>query len=199
MTLFSLALVLFLIMDPLGNMHSFLDYLEGLKPNRQKFIILREMLIALIAMLAFNFLGEYLFRLLEISDTTIYLASGVILFLVAIKILFPKPELIEHKKLEGEPLLVPLAIPMVAGPALLATIMLYADTETSPWTMLYAIIIAWSACCLLLLASKQIVRVIGTGGLTACEKLMGMILILLSVQRILQGVLLFHVDAFPSP
>jgi multiple antibiotic resistance protein len=199
MTLFSLSLVLFLIMDPLGNMHSFLNYLEGLKPARQKFIILREMLIALLAMLAFNFLGEHLFRLLEISDTTVYIASGVILFLVAIKILFPQPELTEPKKPEGEPFLVPLAIPMVAGPALLATIMLYADTETSNWTMLGAIIIAWSVCCLLLLTSKQIVNLIGMGGLTACEKLMGMILILLSVQRILQGIILFHADAFPAP
>ena len=198
MTLFSLALVLFLIMDPLGNMHSFLSYLKGLKPTRQKVIILREMLMALAAMLIFSFLGEYLFRLLEISETTVYLASGVILFLVAIKILFPQPELAEPKKFRGEPFLVPLAIPMIAGPALLATIMLYADTETSPWTMLGAIIIAWSACCLLLLASKQIVTVIGTSGLTACEKLMGMILILLSVQRILQGIILFHANAFPA-
>jgi multiple antibiotic resistance protein len=198
MPLFSLSLVLFLIMDPLGNMHSFLDYLEGLNPKKQTYIILREMVMALIAILLFNFLGEYLFNLLEISDTTVYLASGVILFLVATKILFPKPENIDVKKPSGEPFLVPLAIPMIAGPALLATVMLYADTEPTGYTMLKAIFIAWSSCCLLLVLSRKIVSLIGRGGLTACEKLMGMILILLSVQRILQGMILFYSDAFPN-
>ena len=198
MTLFSLTLVLFLIMDPLGNMHFFLEYLEGLHPKVQKKVIIREMLIALITILAFNFLGEYLFKLLEISDTTVYLASGVILFLVAIKILFPKPEMHEIKKPLEEPFLVPLAIPTIAGPALLATVMLYADTEASGLTMLWAILIAWTLSCLLLLASRKIVRLIGASGLTACEKLMGMILILLSVQRMLQGVLLFYSDVSGS-
>ena len=199
MALFSIAFSLFLLMDPLGNMQSFLNTIAGLKPARQKIILMREMLIALFVILCFNFLGEYIFELLKISHITVYFASGTILFLVAIKILFRENgNHIENKKGTEEPFLVPIAIPMIASPALLATVMLYADTEPSIWTMLSAILVAWLATCILLFTSKQIVRIIGTSGLTACEKLMGMILILLSVQRILQGVILFHADAFPK-
>ena len=195
MSLFSLTLVLFLIMDPLGHIKSFISYLEGIKPKRQKFIIAREMVIALIAMLFFNFMGEHLLSLLDISMSTIYLTSGIILFLVAIKILFPKSELIEHKKNGDEPFLVPLAIPMIAGPALLATIMLFASTEESVSMMLLAVFIAWISTSIILLFSKQILRVIGTGGLTACERLMGMVLVLLSIQRIMQGIILVYSNA----
>ena len=199
MALFSIALSLFLIMDPLGNMQSLLGTIAHFKPARQKIILMREMLIALFVILCFNFLGEHIFKLLKISQVAVYFASGIILFLVAIKILFrEKNNHFENKMGIEEPFLVPIAIPMVAGPALLATVMLYADTEPSIWVMFSAILIAWTATCILLFASKQIVHIIGTNGLTACEKLMGMILILLSVQRILQGVIVFHANAFPK-
>jgi multiple antibiotic resistance protein len=192
MTIFALTLVFFLIMDPLGNVQSFISYLEGLKPKRQAFIIMREMLIALVTIIIFDLLGEHLFNLLDIKKSTAYLASGLILFLVAIKILFPRPEPKEPKKLAGEPFLVPLAIPMIAGPALLATVMLYADTEPSPWATLISVLIAWAVSCIILLFSRTLLKVLGTGGLTACEKLMGMILVLLAIQRILQGVIIFY-------
>lgn len=196
MSLFSLTFILFLIMDPLGKVQSFLNYLEGLEPKRQGFIIVREMLIALATMLVFNFLGEYLFELLQISNVTVYLTSGVILFLVAIKILFPGRDTEEVKKPVTEPFLVPLAIPMIAGPALLATIMLFASTIKSPWESCSAVIIAWVVSCLILLSSKMLLRTLGPAGLTACEKLMGMVLVLLSIQRILQGVSIFHDTLF---
>lgn len=196
MSLFSLTFILFLIMDPLGKVQSFLNYLEGLEPKRQGFIIVREMLIALATMLVFNFLGEYLFELLQISNITVYLTSGVILFLVAIKILFPGRDIEEVKKPVTEPFLVPLAIPMIAGPALLATIMLFASTIKSPWESCSAVIIAWVVSCLILLSSKMLLRTLGPAGLTACEKLMGMVLVLLSIQRILQGISIFHDTLF---
>lgn len=191
MTLFSLTIVLLFIMDPLGNIKNFAKYLDGLPSKRQKVIIAREMLIALGFILLFNFIGEYLYSLLSISNVTAYLASALILFLVAIKILFPQFEGSQPKK-EGEPLLFPLAVPMIAGPALLATVMLYADTEPSPWVMLGAIFISWVIASIILLSSKTLIRVLGTPGLTACEKLLGMILVLLSIQRFLQGILLLR-------
>lgn len=194
MTIFSLTLIFFLIMDPLGHVKSFISYLEDLKSRRQKIVIMREMLLALITTLVFNFLGEYLFHLLEIKETTAYLASGLILFLVAIKILFPRSELADAPKPVGEPFLVPLAIPMIAGPALLATVMLYASTEPSPWTTLIAVAISWTASCVILLCSRSLLKLLGPGGLTACEKLMGMILVLLSIQRIMQGIILFQAN-----
>ena len=192
--IFSLSFVLFFIMDPFGNLKSFIHYLEGLNSKRQKQIILREMLIALVTMIAFNFLGDYLFGLLAISKVTAYLCSGLILFLVAIKILFPKTEIDENKKSQEEPFLVPLAIPMIAGPAVLATIMLYAVTESEPWVTLAAICIAWVASCVILLLSKPLLKLVGPAGLTVFERLMGMVLILMSIQRILQGIMLLYLQ-----
>ncbi|MDB6080990.1 MAG: putative antibiotic transporter [Chlamydiia bacterium] len=186
-------------MDPLGKVQGFLTYLEGLNPKRQGFVIVREMLIALVTMIIFNFLGEELFKLFEISEITVHLTSGIILFLVAIKILFPSTSEEEHKKdTTEEPFLVPLAIPMIASPALLATIMLFASAEQDPWKSFIAVIIAWIVSCLILLSSKTLLRTLSPSGLTACEKLMGMILVLLSIQRILAGVILFHAKAFAA-
>lgn len=190
MTLVTLTIVLLLIMDPLGKINSFINYLEGIAPKRQKVIIARELLIALGFMLFFNFLGEYIFALLQISNVTVYLASGVILFLGSIKILFPRADDLEVHKLEGEPFLVPLAIPMVAGPALLATIMLYAESEQALTTMVIAIVLAWAVASLILFYSKSILRLLSSSGITACEKLMGMVLVLLAVQRFMEGILL---------
>ena len=192
MSLLSLILVLFLIMDPFGNAKSFISYLEGINPKRQRFIIIREMLIALFATLLFSLIGEYIFTLLDISETTVYLSSGVVLFLTALKILFPKAkDTIDLQSPRPEPFLVPLAIPLIAGPALLATVMLYAQTEPSPYTMIIAILVSWAASITVLLSSKQLMRLIGNSGLIACERLMGMVLVLLSVQRFLEGITLF--------
>lgn len=191
MSLVSLILVLFLIMDPVGNVQLFVKYLEGIHHKRRRFVILREMLLALFCMLFFSFLGEYIFGILGISLVTQYLASGVILFLTAIKIIFPKAqEPIAPTLLTPEPLLFPLAIPMIASPSLLATIMVYAGTE-APEMLFEAILIAWVVSVTVLLRSPLLMRWIGASGLTACERLMGMVLVLLSVQRFLEGVVLF--------
>ncbi len=190
MSLLTLTLILFLIMDPIGHVKAFLACVQNVEPKRQNFIIWREMFIALGFMLFFDALGEFIFDLLSISDTTVYLASGLILFLVAIKIIFPKPDAEEIQPQEGEPFIVPMAIPMVAGPALLATIMLYSESETRVMPMLAAIILAWLASSLILINSKKILGLLGASGVTACEKLMGMVLVLISVQRFAAGVLL---------
>lgn len=189
MTLLTLTLILFLIMDPIGHVKAFLRCLEGIEPKRQTYIIWREMFIALAFMLGFAALGEVIFSVLAISNTTVYLASGLILFLVAIKIIFPHPD-DEVQPMEGEPFIVPMAIPLIAGPALLATIMLYSETEAYIMPMIGAILIAWFASSIILINSKRIVGLLGTSGITACEKLMGMVLVLISVQRLAAGVIM---------
>jgi multiple antibiotic resistance protein len=178
-------------MDPLGHVKPFISYLEDLPARRQKIIIFREMVIALIVILFFNFVGDHIFHLLQITQVTVYISSAIILFLVAIKILFSRDNLWEKKKAGDEPYLVPLAIPMIAGPALLATVMLYAATEKEIH-MLTAIMISWILSSIILLSSRTLVRLFGQSGLTACEKLMGMILVLLSIQRFLEGIVLFN-------
>lgn len=185
---FSLAVILFLIMDPLGNVSSYLSLTKGMNPKQQRYIVIREMLIALAAMLVFNSIGEYLFEILHVSEKTVRLASGVILFLCAIKILFPTVDSPRNNLPEGEPFIVPLAIPLVAGPSLLATIMLFAHIEPNFSTMIYAILAAWIVSCLVLLNSNNLQKWLGTNGLIATERLMGMVLVLLSIQRFLEGV-----------
>lgn len=191
MTLFTLALILFLIMDPVGNVGSYLKLVSALPKKRQYYVVLREMVIALAVMLVFNEIGEFLFDMLHISETAIRLASGLILFLAALKILFPSIDSPRANLPIGEPFIIPLAVPFIAGPALLATIMLYAHLEPSQPLMLSAIILAWLAASLVLLSSSFLQRVLGTNGLIACERLMGMVLVLLAIERFTSGIQLF--------
>lgn len=187
MNLFSLSVILFLIMDPIGNISSFLSLLKDLPKQRRRAIIIREMLIALAAMVAFNFLGEYIFQVLDINETTIRIASGVILFLVAIKILFPSVDSLRANLPSGEPFITPLAIPLIAGPSLLATIMLFARLEPSQPLMLSAIFISWFMAVAVLLLGSRLQKALGTNGLMACERLMGMVLVMLAIQRFAEG------------
>ena len=198
MTLFGIVLVLVLIMDPLGNLPTFLSLVKEIDPQKLKWIILREMVIALAIMLGFNYLGEYMFNFLDISETTVRITSGVILFLIAIKILFTAPDSVRANLPKGEPFVFPLAVPLIAGPALLATIMLFAHLEPIQSVMLIAILIAWLIAVFILLFATPIKKILGNNGLLACERLIGMVLVLLSVQRLLEGILLFWATQ-PNP
>jgi multiple antibiotic resistance protein len=191
MSLLNITLVLLLIMDPIGNISSYLSLVKELNPRRQNWIILREMLVALLVMLAFNELGEYIFNFLHLSETTVRLSSGMILFLVAIKILFTATDNPRMNLPQGEPFIFPLAVPLFAGPSLLATIMLYAHLEAYRSVMLSAILIAWLVSIAILLFARPIKRLLGDNGLNACERLIGMVLVLVAVQRFLEGILLF--------
>lgn len=192
MTLLSATLILFLIMDPIGNITSFRNLLKEIAPEKQRWIIFREMMLALGVMILFYYIGDALLDLLQVSETTVRIASGVILFLVALKILFTSKTSLRANLLpEGEPFLVPLAIPLIAGPGLLATIMLYAHLDALQSTMLIAILLAWLGASLVLLLSSPLQRFLGNNGLMACERLMAMILVLLGIQRFLEGIRLF--------
>lgn len=188
MTFLNLVVILFLIMDPIGNISSFINQLQEIPPAKRKRVILREMLIALALMIIFNYIGEYIFTVLSVSETTVRIASGVILFLVAIKILFPSIDSIRANLPSGEPFLTPLAVPLIAGPSLLATIMLFAKLEPSQTYMLVAILIAWGLAVGVLLAGSRLQKILGNNGLMASERLMGMLLALLAIQRFLEGI-----------
>ncbi|MBA3721004.1 MAG: antibiotic transporter [Parachlamydiaceae bacterium] len=198
MSLFSVALVLILIMDPIGNINSYLSLVKEIPPKRQRWIVIREMLFALIAMIIFNYLGEFIFDFLGLSETTVRLSSGVILFLIAIKILFTAPDSMRANLPVGEPFIFPLAIPLIAGPALLATIMLYAHIEPYQSVMLIAILIAWLVAAVVIYFSSTIKRFLGESGLMAFERLIGMVLVLIAIQRFLEGILLLWAT-HPNP
>lgn len=193
MTLFSATIILFLIMDPLGNIASFLRVLEHIEPKRRLWVIFREMAIALSAMLLFCLIGNTLLDHLQVSQSAVYFTSAIILFLVAIQILFPTLRSLRapNKELTGDPLVVPLAIPLIAGPSLLATIMLYSHLDGFKTSLYIAILIAWVLSLAVLISSQWIYRLLGKSGLIALERLMGMILVLLSIQRFLEGIIEF--------
>lgn len=194
--IFSLAFSLFILMNPIGNVPIFVSVLEGIDQKRQRAIIFRELLIALGIIIAFNYIGEFLLDALKVSQDAVLISGGIILFLIALKLIFPSPEDKEaqRKRKKEEPLIVPLAVPLVAGPAILAVVVIYSKQESSFITV-SAIIIAWIASALVLLSSILIRKFLGPRGIQACEKLMGLILTLLSVQMFLQGVALFYRNA----
>ncbi|MBI5273103.1 MAG: YhgN family NAAT transporter [Chlamydiia bacterium] len=192
MGLFSIALSLFLLMDPIGNIPFYISFLKGLNPERQRKVIVRELLIALFIIILFTFVGDGLMRFLNVREDTIQIAGGIILFLLCLKMIFPAPhdpnEALPHT---SEPFIVPLAVPLVAGPGVLAAVMIYARQETSDWVMMGAILFAWGASLLILLASSFLKKILGWRGITALERLMGLILTLIAIQMFLSGVTAF--------
>ncbi|HSX12869.1 MAG TPA: MarC family protein [Chlamydiales bacterium] len=189
MNIFSIALTLFLLMDSIGNIPLYLSLLKNLDGKRQRFVILRELFIALIVIIIFMFLGDWLMDFLQIDEGTIQIAGGIILFLICLKMIFPSKDDPKEKNPKGEePLVVPLAVPFIAGPAVLAAVIIFSRQHISHWIMMGAIIIAWVASLIILLASSYLHNLLGWRGLTAIERLMGLILILIAVQMFMNGI-----------
>jgi MarC family membrane protein len=178
-------------MDPLGNLPIFMTVLKNLEPKRQKIIIVREMLIALIIMLLFLFVGEKTLVFLNLKTETVSISGGIILFLIAIKMIFPTEEITKQTNIaiHEEPFLVPLAIPLVAGPSLLATLMLLShQCLHNMFNLIISLLIAWFLTILILLLSSMFLKLFGSKGVNALERLMGLILIMLSTQMFLDGI-----------
>ena len=189
-TLWATAITLFLIMDPLGNVPIFLVVLEHVAEHRRRYIILRELIIALIVMLLFLFAGPAMLRTLGISPEAVAIAGGLVLLIIAIRMIFPlrgSSVMGDDDEDHGEPLLVPLAIPLLAGPSLLATLMLRANSGNILQHTLPALLLAWAASAVIFLASPFLYRIFGNRGLKAMERLMGMVLICISVQMLLNA------------
>ena len=140
MDFFAITFSLFLLMDPIGNIPLYISILCGVDPKKQSWIILREMTIALVAIILFYFLGDALLSFLHIRVDAIKIAGAIILFLISLKMVFPPPEsdLQDLKKIT-DPFIVPLAIPLIAGPAVLAAVMLLSRQNHSAATMIGAI------------------------------------------------------------
>lgn len=189
MTILSAALLLFLVMDPLGNIPLFMTTLKKVAPARQKKVVIRELLIALFVLVGFLFLGQYLLQALHLSQTALTTAGGIILLIIAIKMIFPATNASLQEDIEGEPFIVPLAIPYVAGPSAMATALLMMSNEPSRWAeWLLAVFLAWFVSALIIYFSSYFARFLGEKGLIAIERLMGMLLITVAVQMLLTGI-----------
>jgi len=189
MTTLSAALMLFLIMDSIGNVPVFLSLLKRLPPRRRHVVLARELVIALIVLFAFLLGGEYILRALHLKQEAVSIAGGIILFLIGLRMIFPTPEGVFGEVPGGEPFIVPMAIPSIAGPSTMAALMLLANRHPDrsvDWSI--ALLIAWLATAAVLFSATALYRLLGDRALSAIERLMGMLLVALSVQMFLDGV-----------
>ena len=188
MTILSAALLLFLILDPLGNVPVFLSVLKPLPPHRQRVVLVRELLIALGVLMAFLWGGKYALELMHLRQESVAIAGGIVLFLIGIRMIFPRSEGLLGELPDGEPFIVPLAIPLIAGPSGMAAVMLMGSNEPhrlGEWSL--ALLLAWAATAAILLCAPLLFRLLGRRALSAVERLMGMLLVAISVQMLLDG------------
>lgn len=188
MNIYTATITLILVMDPLGNIPLFLSILKNITSKRQAWIILRESLIAFVILSIFLFYGRYILDGLHITESALNIAGGIILFIIALRMIFPHPESVSTDIMSGEPFIVPLAIPLTAGPATLATVLLFASQQPNRMGVWFlALIIASIVFVLTLLCSRYLMHILKERGLIALERLMGMILTTLAVQMFLSG------------
>jgi len=191
--IFSTALLLFLVMDPLGNLPFFISSLKNVPPERYLKIIFRESVIALIVLTIFMLVGKNLLNVLQISQASLGIAGGIILFLIALQMIFCLPIFSpatdnEDKKRE-EPFIVPLAVPMIAGPSAAAVIILVRGrADSSLLDCFIALVIAWCVSTIILMFSKIISRVLGHKILAPSESLMGLLLTALAIELLVKGI-----------
>lgn len=189
----SAGVLLFLILDPLGNIPLFLSLLKNVAPERRRRVLVRELLIALAVLFAFLFGGSYVLSALQLRPESVSIAGGIVLFLIGVKMIFPPREGGIFGGVQGtEPFIVPMAIPGVAGPSAMAALMLLTNSHpgrTADWSI--ALFCAWLATAAILLSSTYLFRWLGASVLTALERLTGMLLVALSVQMFLDGVVVY--------
>jgi len=185
----SAVVILLLVMDPIGNIPLFVSLLRQVEPARRTRVILRECAIAFAVLLVFVFFGAAILGVLGLSDPSLTIAGGVILFLIALRMIFRRPEGIFGDTVSGEPFIVPLAIPSIAGPAAIATVMLLASRAPQrllEWCV--AVSVAMLVTAALLVSANRLARLAGEQGLLAFERLMGLILTAIAVEMLLRGI-----------
>jgi multiple antibiotic resistance protein len=182
-------LTILFVMDPLGNVPIFLSVLKDVPDHRRSRVVVRELLFALVILGAFLIGGTWFLQLLQLKQESISIAGGIILFIIGLRMIFPAGGVHLDELPEGEPFLVPLATPCVAGPSTLAVVMLLVHENPDQFPQLGgALFCAWLVSAAVLLASPLLFRVLGQRGLIATERLMGMLLVIISVQMFFDGI-----------
>jgi len=192
MSLLSCISILFLVMDPLGNIPVLVGVLRGLPPERVRRIMLREHAFALALLFFFIFFGQFFLQLLGIQDPALGISGGIVLFLIAIKMVFPMREGVFGDLPGGEPFFVPIATPLIVGPSALSTVLILASkSDVGFWKLSTAVVAAWAASLAILMNAPKVAALLGERGVTAIERLMGMILTTIAVQMLLTGLAQF--------
>jgi len=191
MDILGLIVMLVIVIDPFGNIPLFYAVLGDVPVERHRRILARELLFALIIMLGFLFLGNHMLEFLELKTSTLRVSGGVVLFLIALGMLFPGKSVIKEE-LDEEPFIVPLAVPFMAGPSVLTLIMLLAAKHDDQMgQVMLAVVASWLVVAAIVICSPFFMRVLGRKGMRAVERLMGMLLVMISVQMMLDGVASF--------
>lgn len=189
MSVFSIALSLFFVLNSVGNVPFFVGILSRYTVRRQRRIILRELLIALFILLIFNYFGDAILNMIGITHAAVGIGGGILLFLISLSMIFPKDK--HGHEIHREPLVFPLATPAVAGPGSIAAVMIYSQQIGNPYIVTAAVLIAWVPSVIILLASSNIKLFLGQKGLFACERLGGMLICLIAIQMMTNGIATF--------
>jgi len=190
-TFVSATILLVLITDPVGNIPVFANALKHVPQQRRPRVIVREISIAFFLLLTFMFVGEGFLRVMNLSDLALQIGGGVILFLIALRMVFPPPAQAEAELLI-EPLIVPLAVPSIAGPSALATVLLLVSQQPEKrleWVAALCVTMLISAT--VLVSAERIQRLIGSRVVTAIERLMGLVLVSVAIEMLLRGIRTF--------
>jgi MarC family membrane protein len=191
----SATILLILVMDPFGNMPLVMSVLKNVEPSARPKVVLRECAIAYAVLLAFMFGGHQFMQLLRLSDTALGIAGGLILFLIALRMVFPHAEGIFGETGEKGTFIVPLAIPAIAGPSALATVLLLVSREPQRvFEWVGALSLATLASVVVMISAQSISRWIGKRGMIAMERLMGLVLTAIAVEMLLAGIERFIVQ-----
>lgn len=188
MEIFSAATMLFLIMDPLGNLPVVLSILKHFDKRRRRIILIRELIAALIILLLFLYAGKSVLGFLHVQPETLSISGGVILFIIAIKMIFPSAGSITGLAVGEEPFIVPVAIPMIAGPSVIAALLLLSTQYPNQMVELsVSVFLAWLGTAGVLMFYGFFHKILGERGLKAVERLMGLLLVMVSTQMFLDG------------
>lgn len=192
MSLFQIALTFFLVTNPIGNSPTILALVKDFEFERQKKILIREGLIALLIALFFQYFGEVFLGVLHVKNFAVSITGGVLLFLVALSMIFSTgPSSSSSSEQKQEPFIVPIATPILSGPGLMAIIMLFSRQESNNLKITLAILLAWVFVLAVVAAAPYLQKLLGKRGLVALEQLMGMLLAMMSAGMILNGIKLF--------
>jgi multiple antibiotic resistance protein len=183
--IFSIALLLFIVLDPFGNMVTLNTLLRVHEARARRRIIIRESVIALGILLLFVFAGGVILRALGLQTYTLGISGGIVLFMIALGMVFPARRVMDDEGLD-DPLVVPIAMPLIAGPGAISIVILLAE-RNPVFVVAGAVTLAWLAAAVILGISTTLFRVLGRRGALAMERLMGILLVMLSVQMVLDG------------
>ena len=189
---FQTFILLLLVTDPFGNVPLFVTALKEVDPLRRPRIVVRECAIAFVLLLLFMFFGRHFLNALQLTDVSLRIGGSVILLLIAIRMIFPHPDGVLGRSEHGEPFIVPLAIPALAGPSALATVLLFTSRDAQEVMVhvaaLAAVAVVWLA---VFLGAERLQNILGAQVMTAFERLMGLILTAMSIEMLLGGVRAF--------